>query len=62
MNILCLIGIHKDDFKTEIVYKKEKVEIGNSWWKCKRCGRETEKGGYTSLGPIEFKVEGKLKD
>jgi ribosomal protein L37AE/L43A len=57
MKLLCLIGIHKDEFKTEIVYKKKLVESGNSWWKCKRCGRVTEKSGYTSFGPIDLTIK-----
>ena len=46
-NILCLLGLHKDEFKEELVYEEKDIEAYNVWYKCKRCGRETEKEGTT---------------
>lgn len=48
--LLCLINIHDDEYKYEVVCKTKNQETGNGWWKCKRCGRETEKSGFTHFG------------
>jgi hypothetical protein len=51
--LLCWFGFHKDEYMREVIFKSEYQETSNGWDKCKRCGRTTEKTGFTHIGPIK---------
>lgn len=62
MKLLCLIGIHNNEFMQETVVKTKTVRINNVWDKCKRCGKESEKEGLTTFGPIKFSIVSSEKE
>jgi hypothetical protein len=55
--LFCWLGFHKDEHQSEMVFKTDFTETFNSWEKCKWCGRETEKTGWTHFGPMKFSLD-----
>lgn len=56
--LLCIFGFHNKE------YMSESSEDGGTigWWKCKRCGHETEKSCSHTFGPISFELNSKPHD